>query len=187
MDFGMPYLLEMASIEECCSLAQRLGLQFVELNANFPDCLVETLDPVLLHQLGRKYGLYFTLHVEEEFNPFSFNTVVGGAWLKSMRHAMDIAVALQMPIVNMHFPHGVYISLPDRKTYLHEKYREEFYAALHDFRGMCEETLTGANTRIAIENTDGGRHTNRVQSSICLNRRYLGLRWISATLMAPGM
>lgn len=66
MDFGMPYLLEMDAIEECCALAQELGLQFVELNANFPDCLIERLDPALLHQLKQKYGLYFTLHVEEE-------------------------------------------------------------------------------------------------------------------------
>ena len=38
MDFGMPYLLEMHSIEECCTLAKELGLSFVELNANFIAC-----------------------------------------------------------------------------------------------------------------------------------------------------
>ena len=31
MDFGMPYLLEMHSVEECCQLAKELGLAFVEL------------------------------------------------------------------------------------------------------------------------------------------------------------
>jgi len=49
MDFGMPYLLEMHSIDECCALAHELGLQFVELNANFPDCQLDRLDPVALH------------------------------------------------------------------------------------------------------------------------------------------
>ena len=57
MDFGMPYLLEMHDIEECCSLAQELGLSFVELNANFPDCQIDRLDPALLHHLGRKFKL----------------------------------------------------------------------------------------------------------------------------------
>ena len=70
MDFGMPYLLEMQSIKECCALAKELGLQFVELNANFPDCLLEKLDPAELHRLKCKYDIYFTLHIEEECDPF---------------------------------------------------------------------------------------------------------------------
>ena len=155
MDFGMPYLLEMHSIEECCALARELGLQFVELNANFPGCLLEKLDPAELHWLGKKYGLYFTLHIEEECDPFTVNSTVRAAWLKSFRHALSIAAALQMPIVNMHFPHGVYITLPDRRVYIYDSYAEEFNAALSDFRVLCEEALEGTTTRIAIENTDG--------------------------------
>mgnify|MGYP002519458146 CR=1 FL=1 len=91
MDFGMPYLLEMHAIEECCALARELGLQFVELNANFPDCLLEKLDPAELHRLGRRYGLYFTLHLEEECNPFSFNSTVRTAWMTSVREALSLA------------------------------------------------------------------------------------------------
>ena len=155
MDFGMPYLLEMHAIEECCALACELGLQFVELNANFPDCLVEKLDPAQLHRLGQKYGLYFTLHVEEECDPFSFSSTVRAAWMKTMRHSLELAAALNMPIVNMHFPRGVYITLPECKVYLYEKYEEEFNTALHEFRDMCEEALSGTSTRIAIENTNG--------------------------------
>lgn len=155
MDFGMPYLLEMHSIEECCALAKELGLQFVELNANFPDCLLEKLDPAELHRLGRKYDLFFTLHIEEEFNPFTFNSIVRAAWMKSMRQALSIATALQMPIVNMHFPKGDYVTLPDRRVCMYDYYADDFNAALTDFRAMCEEALEGTSTRIGIENTNG--------------------------------
>ena len=155
MDFGMPYLLEIRSIEECCALARELGLSFVELNANFPDCLLECLDPAELHRLGRRYGLYFTLHIEEACDPFTFNTAVRAAWLKSVRHALEIASALRMPIVNMHFPHGIYITLPDRKVYLYKHCKEAFDAAQREFRRLCEESLLGTSTRIAIENTNG--------------------------------
>ena len=155
MDFGMPYLLEMQSIEECCALARELGLDFVELNANFPDCQVEKLDPSQLHRLSGQYGLYFTLHIEEECDPFAFNAAVRTAWLKSVRHALSIATVLQMPVVNMHFPHGVYITLPECRVFLYDKYAEEFNAALAEFRSMCEEVLTGTPTRMAIENTNG--------------------------------
>ena len=155
MDFGMPYLLEMRSIEESCALAKELGLQFVELNANFPDCLLEKLDPAELHRLGKRYGLYFTLHIEDDSNPFTFNSLVRNAWLKSCRHALDIAAALKMPIVNMHLPKGEYVTLPDRRVYMFERYAEEFNAGIRDFRAMCEEALEGTTTRIAIENTNG--------------------------------
>jgi len=155
MDFGMPYLLEMHSIEECCALAKELGLSFVELNANFPDCQVDGLDPVELHRLARKFGLYFTLHIEEECDPFTFNDAVRGAWKKSVHHALSIAAALEMPILNMHFPRGVYITLPEQKVFLYEKYRDNFYASLVEFRTMCEEALSGTSTRISIENTNG--------------------------------
>lgn len=155
MDFGMPYLLEMQSIEECCALAKELGLQFVELNANFPDCLLEKLDPAELHRLKCKYDIYFTLHIEEECDPFTFNATVRAAWLKSFRHALSIAAATEMPIINMHFPHGVYITLPDRRVYMYEGYAEELMAGIAAFRQMCEEMLAGTSTRIAIENTNG--------------------------------
>lgn len=155
MQFGMPYLLEMHSVEECCILARELGLSFVELNANFPVCQADVLDPSLLAQLQEKYGIYFTLHLEEECDPFSFNSAVREAWLNSVQRSLHLALALEMPIVNMHFPHGIYITLPDRKTYLYSQYHNEFYSALYDFRCLCEELLSASSTRICIENTNG--------------------------------
>ena len=155
MVFGMPYLIETHSIEECCELAKELGLQFVELNASFPDCLVEKLDPAQLHQLSRKYGVYFTLHIDETCNPVAFNTIVRAAWLKSVRHALSIAAALGMPIVNMHFPMGDYVTLPDRRVYLYEQYADDFQAALTEFRDVCEEVLRDTNIHVSIENTSG--------------------------------
>ena len=155
MVFGMPYLIETHSIEECCELAKELGLQFVELNASFPDCLVEKLDPAQLHQLSRKYGVYFTLHIDETCNPVAFNTIVRAAWLMSIRHALSIAAALGMPIVNMHFPMGDYVTLPDRRVYLYEQYADDFQAALTEFRDVCEEVLRDTNIHVSIENTSG--------------------------------
>ncbi len=175
MEFGMPFLLEMASIEDCCVLARELSLSFVELNLNFPACNAHTLDPALLHALKSRYGLYFTLHIEEECDPFTVNPAVRAAWLKSVRHALELAAALQMPIVNMHFPHGVYITLPDRRAYIYEQYAEEFCGALTEFRSLCETALTGTSTRIAIENTDGWRPHEQQAISFLLESPVFGL------------
>ncbi len=175
MDFGMPFLLEMNSIEECCALARELGLSFVELNANFPACQIDDLDPAALHRLSREYGLYFTLHIEEECDSFTFNQAVRAAWIKSVRHALHTAAALDMPIVNMHFPHGVYITLPERRVFLYEQYAGEFEAALTVFRSMCEEALSGTHTRIAIENTNGWHPHEQRAIEILLESPVFGL------------
>lgn len=155
MDFGMPYLLEMQSIEECCALAGELGLSFVELNANFPDCAADGLDPSKLVSLERKYGLYFTFHLEEECDPFAFNASVRKAWLQTVRQTLSLASALRMPVVNMHLPKGVYITLPEQKVYLYERYKAEYESALAEFRDMCDAALNGTETRMAVENTNG--------------------------------
>jgi len=155
MDFGMPYLLEMHSVEECCQLAKELGLAFVELNANFPDCDLDRLDYAKLRRCMEQYGIYFTLHVEEECNPFAFNGAVRAAWLNTLRRSFLLAAALDMPVVNMHLPAGVYITLPDRKTYLFSQYRNEYMAACKELRELCEEALADTDTVLCIENTSG--------------------------------
>lgn len=155
MDFGMPYLLEVPTVEGCCALANELGLSFVELNANFPVCDSQRLDPRELVRLAARYHVYFTFHAEEEFDPFTFNSDVRDAWLKSFVRELRLAAVLGMPIVNMHFPKGVYITLPTEKTYLYERYQDDFTDALADFRRACEKELEGTDTRIAIENTNG--------------------------------
>ena len=175
MVFGMPYLIETHSIEECCELAKELGLQFVELNASFPDCLVEKLDPAQLHQLSRKYGVYFTLHIDETCNPVAFNTIVRAAWLKSVRHALSIAAALGMPIVNMHFPMGDYVTLPDRRVYLYEQYADDFQAALTEFRDVCEEVLRDTNIHVSIENTSGWKDYKNRAIEYLLESHVFGL------------
>lgn len=155
MTFGMPYLLEMSSISECVHLCKALGLSFVELNANFPVCQLDRVSPEELRALTAETGVTYTLHIEEECDPFAFNPAVRAAWLETIERSLRFAVGMGMPVVNMHMPHGVYITLPDRKTYLYMQYAEEYRAALADFRTLCERILDGTSTRIVIENTDG--------------------------------
>lgn len=175
MDFGMPFLLEAQSIEDCCTLARELGLSFVELNANFPPCLPESLDPALLYRLMRKYGVYFTFHAEEECDPFSFNSAVRQAWCSSFRRILSLAAALQMPTVNMHFPRGVYVTLPERKTFMYEQYEAELRHGMMAFRAMCEETLADTSVRIGIENTSGWQPHERRAIEFLLESPAFGL------------
>lgn len=175
IEFGMPYLLEMNSLGECVSLCAELGLSFVELNANFPACQLQQLNRERLTALSDEHDVYFTFHVEEECDPFAFNPSVRAAWLQTMRESLALAVSMGMPIVDMHFPKGVYITLPDRKVYLYSKYEAEFRQALEEFRQMCETILNGTQTRIVIENTSGWQPHERQAITYLLESPVFGL------------
>lgn len=151
----MPFLLELNTVEEAAGLCRELGLSFVELNANFPACQVDALDPMALRLLAKRYGIYFTLHIEEECDPFTFSERVRRAWRESVRSAILLAKAAGLPVVNMHFPMGVYITLPEEKTYLYEKYGTEFREAVETFIRMAEEEIGDSGVLLCIENTSG--------------------------------
>lgn len=155
MDFGMPFLLENASISDAAQLCHELRLQFVELNMSFPTCLTEQLDVQELYRLKRQHGIYFTLHAEENCNPFAFNTGIRRAWQNSLRQSLRLAQAIDAPIVNMHLPQSIYITLPNRRVSLDERYIEDYMQAVRELRKLAEDELSGSATRLAIENTSG--------------------------------
>ena len=142
--FGMPYLLETPGIEDAARLCAELGLSFVELNMNFPACQAQRLDPQLLYHLRREYGIFFTLHLPEEFDPFTFAEPVRRAWMDVLRDALTLAQALDMPIVNMHLPKGVYITLPEEKVYLYQRYAAEYALAAESFALSASGCLRAA-------------------------------------------
>lgn len=155
MTFGMPFLLETPTIRQACALCAELGLSFVELNLNFPACQADRLDVQELYGLKKTYGIYFTIHIEENFDPFCFNDRVRRGWMDSLRDTLTLAQAIDAPIVNMHLARGIYITLPEERVYLYKQYAAEYDHAVLALRDACDRALEGSATRIAIENTNG--------------------------------
>ena len=73
MKFGMPTLVECNDIAECCKVAAECGLDFVEINMSFPQYQPENMDIAAIKEIARKYNLFFTIHADEQMNPFDFN------------------------------------------------------------------------------------------------------------------
>lgn len=152
---GMPYLAELSGVEDAVRRCAGLGFSFLELNANFPACLPERLNEAALAAMAGQCGVFFTMHLAEEADPLAFTPQVRQAWLASIAAALRLARALDMPVVNMHLPRGVYISLPGERLYLYQRYETEVRQAALAFRDLCDGALRGSPTRLCIENTAG--------------------------------
>jgi len=154
LDFGMPTLIELANIEACVSVCKELGLRFVEINMNMPQYQIGKLDINSLKK-AKDSGIYFTFHLDENFNIADFNNKVSQAYLDTILSVIEISKAINAPVINMHMAEGVHFKLPHEKVYLFEKYNAFYVDALLKFRNICDKLLADSDIKICIENCDG--------------------------------
>ena len=81
MSFGMPTLIETSTLEECAKLCVELGLDFIELNMNMPQCQLDKIDVDYFRSIADKYGIYYTIHLDENLNVCDFNSYVAEAYI----------------------------------------------------------------------------------------------------------
>lgn len=155
LKFGMPTLIETDSIEECAALCHEAGLSFVEMNMNLPQYQLQTMEASRLKAVGREYGIGYTIHLDENMNIADFNPLVAEAYLRTVLGTIDLAKELEIPVLNMHMPFGVYFTLPDRKVYLFQQYRQQYLDNMLRFRDACHKAIGNSGIRICTENWHG--------------------------------
>lgn len=153
MDLGMPTLIETADIAQCAALCHALGLQFIELNMNLPQYQPQQMDVDHFAKLAEDYGIYYTIHLDENLNVCDFNAAVAQAYVQTVQRTIGIAKQLGIPVLNMHMSTGVYFTLPHRKVHLFEAYLDQYLQTLRIFRDQCAQWIGGANIKICIENS----------------------------------
>lgn len=167
-DLGMPTLIEISEIEDCTALCAELGLQFVELNMNMPQYQIDRLDAKRLAELSEKYGIYYTIHLDENLNVSDFNSYVADAYTHTVRETIYTARKLQIPVLNMHLSQGVYFTLPDRKVFLFEEYLDQYLQGIYLFRDKCEKMAGSSDLKICVENSSGYTSFQRQALAILL-------------------
>ena len=58
MKFGLPTLVECEDIYACANLAERLSLDFIEINVSFPQYQTASLDVTALRALMVEKGIF---------------------------------------------------------------------------------------------------------------------------------
>ena len=154
-NFGMPTLIETSTLEECAKLCAELSLDFIELNMNLPQYQLDKIDAEYFKSIADQYGIYYTIHLDENLNVCDFNPHVAEAYIKTVADTLEIAKQLDSKVLNMHMAKGVYFTLPERKVYLFSEYKEQYLNSIVNFRNMCENVIGDADIKICIENCDG--------------------------------
>ena len=81
MQFGMPTLIENRTLAENISLCKELGLNFIELNMNFPEYQIDKLENwEEFFKAAEGNGIYYTIHLDENLNIADFNPLVRDAY-----------------------------------------------------------------------------------------------------------
>lgn len=189
IQFGMPTLIENKTLEDNAALCSSLGLKFIELNMNFPEYQVESLEQTdTMLQIAEREGIYYTIHLDENLNVADFNQLVTAAYLETIRRSIAVAKKLmclrdrygddsQPLILNMHMNHGIYITLPDRKVQMYERDFDTYMRSFAVFRSLCEEWIGDSDIMIAVENTDGFRDYEKKAVEYLLASPRFGLTW----------
>lgn len=155
LKFGMPTLIELPEIAQCAALCRELELQFVEMNMNLPQYQPQTMDVGSLKRLARELGIGYTIHLDENMNLADFNPLVAQAYQQTVLQTIEIAKKLEIPVLNMHFPLGVYFTLPEEKVYLFGRYPQHYLDTMARFRDCCTAAIGDSLIRICVENWSG--------------------------------
>lgn len=155
LDFGAPTLIELKSTEDTANLCAELDLKFIELNMSFPQYQPESMDIEALEKIKEDYGIYYTIHIDEALDPCSVNKGIAEVYNETMLKTVELAKKLRIPSLNMHLLRGIYVTLPQRRTYVYAENEELYLNSFRIFRDKVTEAIGDADIKVSIENTDG--------------------------------
>lgn len=177
IEFGMPALSELPDMMAHAALCAKLGLSFIELNMNFPMFQMHELDIHSCRRIQQETGVGFTLHLDENLDVCSFNRLTARAWRDTVLQTIVLAKQLHIPIINMHLPDGVYITLPEKRLFLYAQYRDHYLTNIRTFRDLCTQAIGSDNTRICIENSGPFRDFHCEAIDVLLQSACFGLTY----------
>ena len=191
LQLGMPTLIENHSLEENIALCQRLGLNFIELNMNFPEYQLDKLeeaDGEVFIKAAEQAEIYYTIHLDENLNIADFNPLVTNAYQETVRRTIEVAKKFlplrdrfgdttQPLTINMHMNHGIFITLPDKKVQMYERDFDTYIKSFSEFRTLCEKWIGDSDIKITVENTDGFRDYEKRAIELLLQSPVFALTW----------
>lgn len=168
MKLGIPTLLELETAEKQIAFCNENNFEFFEMNLMFPWYQTDNIDIAELARLREKYGVGYTIHLPDDFNPFSFSPEMRKASFEIAHFAFYIAKKLEISRITMHLPEGTYVSMNGTKHYLFDSFSSIYMDNVNRFGNYCQTNLSNTDIYLCIENTKGFRsfHKRAIESLI---------------------
>ena len=173
--FGAPTMVEMETLEQAMQVCTELKLDFLELNINFPQYLLTQLDVEKLKALSGQYGIFYTLHLDDEMSIADFNPYIAEGYCRTVYDAIELSKEIGIRKLNMHLSRGAKYTLPDRVIYFFEAYEKEYLNRIRHFREECEKRIGDSGILICVENTAGYLPFQRKAVELLLESPVFGL------------
>ncbi len=175
LSFGMPTLIETRTVSEMAALCDELKLDFMELNTNFPLHQPHLLNVDELNALAKHYGIYYTIHLNDEMPVAEFSPSVAEGYRQAVLQAIELAKKIGARKLNMHLAEGAHYTMPDRIVYFYEAYRKEYLKGMAEFRDLCTDAIGDSGIKICIENVTGFRGFQLAALEVLLESPVFGL------------
>lgn len=156
MKIGMPTIIQLETLEENVSLCKDLGLDFVEINMNFPQYQLDKLRVDVLNKLQEKYDIFFTFHVAEDIDIGHLNGGIRKVYIDEILQTISLMEKVNSNILNMHMSRGLYVTLPTEKIYVYDKYKANYIDNVNEFIHKVSSHIGKNGVRVYIENTGIG-------------------------------
>ena len=175
LSFGMPTLIETKTVREMAALCGELGLSFMELNTNFPLHQPHLLGAEELNALAEKYGITYTIHLNDEMPVAEFSPSVAEGYRQAVLQAIELAKRIGAKKLNMHLAEGAHYTMPDKIIYFYDAYLQDYLRGMAQFRDVCEEAIGDSGIMICMENVTGFRDFQLAALEILLQSPAFGL------------
>ncbi len=156
MKIGMPTLIELDTLEDNVMLCAELGLDFLEINMNFPQYQLDKLDVNELNDLQKRFGIFFTFHLAEDIDIGHLNRNIRNVYVNEVINVLKLMQQVNSRVLNMHMSQGIYVTLPNKKVYIYDKYKSEYLHNITEFMSVVSEHINDSNQSVFIENTGIG-------------------------------
>ena len=174
MKLGIPTLIEFSDIGEHAELC-KYGFDFIELNFTFPWLQGERLDVQALNKIKRDYGIYYTVHLHDQLDPFNFCEDLRSASVKNIVGSIEAAARLDADRLTLHLHTGAYSSRASGRVYLCNIYRESYLDNVRRFLDIVSPLLEKYGITLCIENTTGFVDVQKQAIELLLQRPCFGI------------
>ncbi|QSX04771.1 sugar phosphate isomerase/epimerase [Sedimentibacter sp. zth1] len=154
MKIGMPSLVEFSTIEENIELCNKLNFDFIELNMNFPYNMIDSVDSQFIKDLAKSNNIYFTMHMPDDADIGSFYECVRQGYLNLFLDTIEWCKNSNIHLINMHINKGPFMTLPDKKVYIYEKYCDEYVKNFIYSISIIAEKAMKCGVTVCIENSN---------------------------------